>query len=83
MAPRSLIPNGKVDRTGLRRWFRDRYGYQPGWYTLAEAVRQGMPCEAHPLTGKPLFDLIDVENWIAARQSEPIQITFGKPPLTT
>lgn len=80
---RSLIPNGKVDRTGLRRWFRDRYGYQPGWYTLAEAIRQGMPCEAHPLTGKPLFDTTAVEAWLSERQNAPVHLQPIKLPLTT
>lgn len=65
---RKLLPSGKVDRTGLRRWFRDQYGYQPGWYTITAALQQGLPCEPHPLTGKPIFDLVAVAAWLASRQ---------------
>jgi len=70
---RTLLPTGKVDRTGLRRWFREHHGYQPGWYTLSEAIHQGMPHELHPLTGRPIFDPIAVDAWLEARRQAPPQ----------
>jgi hypothetical protein len=70
---RNLSPNGMVDRTGLRRWFESEYGYRPGWYTISEAIRQGLPCEPHPLlAGKLLFDLVKVRTWVAERRTRPV-----------
>jgi hypothetical protein len=51
---RKHLPVGLVDRTGLRRWFEVEFGYKPGYYTISEAIRQGMPCEPHPrMDGNP------------------------------
>jgi len=75
---RHLLPVGKVDRTGLRRWFHEQYGYRPGWYTLAEAIDQGLPCEPHPLTGRPMFDLQSVADWVATRSLGSIRQTPSK-----
>jgi len=70
---RNLLPVGIVDRTGLRRWFEAEYGYRPGWYTISEAIRQGMPCEPHPLlTGRLLFDTALVGAWVEARRKRPV-----------
>lgn len=71
---RTLLPTGKVDRTGLLRWFTARYGYRPGWYTVSEAIRQGLPCEPHPLSGKPIFTIKDVEAWIEARRKSAVTL---------
>jgi hypothetical protein len=72
---RTLLPDGKVDRTGLRRWFEAHYGYRPGWYTITEAIRQGLPCEPHPLLGgKPIFDLAAVEVWVEARRRAAVTL---------
>lgn len=77
---RTLIPSGKADMTGFRRWFRAEYDYCPGWYTVLDAVRQGMPCEQHPLRpGKLIFDLEACRAWIEARRNEPLQIGPSKP----
>lgn len=66
--PRYILPTGKVDRTGLRRWFLARFGYRPAWHTISEAIEQGLPCEPHPLLpGKVLFDLAAVEAFLVAR----------------
>lgn len=65
---RTFLPAGKVDRTGLRRWFRTQYGYCPGWYTVSEAMGQGLPYEPHPMTGKPIYDLEAVKAWVEARR---------------
>jgi hypothetical protein len=71
---RKILPDGIVHRTGLRNWFEQTYGYRPGWYTISEAIRQGMPCEPHPLLeGKLLFDTARVFEWIEARRKRPIQ----------
>lgn len=71
---RRLLPQGMVDRTGLRRWFVEEFGYRPGWYTLSEAIRQGMPCEPHPLlSGKLVFDVAKVKSWIEERRKRPAQ----------
>lgn len=80
---RTLLPDGKVDRTGLRRWFMDRYGYRPGWYTITEAIRQGLPCEPHPLLeGRPIFDLVEVAAWVEARRQSTVDPSPQRDVLT-
>jgi hypothetical protein len=78
-----MLPDGMLDRTGLRRWFRDRFSYQPGWRTLEAAISQGMPCEPHPLTGKPIFDPLAVEAWLEERRRKaPVRFVSRSPLLS-
>lgn len=71
---RNLSPFGLVDRSGLQRWFEEEFGYRPGYYTISEAIRQGMPCEPHPLLqGKLVFRIADVREWIDSRRKTPIK----------
>lgn len=70
---RNLAPSGKTNRTGLRRWLNERYHYHPGWYAIDDAIRQGMPCERHPITGRLLFDLAAVAAWFEASRLLPQQ----------
>ena len=72
---RNLTPAGKAYRTGLRRWFDEKYQYRPGWYAIDEAIRQGMPCERHPITGRLLFDLAAVAAWFESSRLVPPQQT--------
>jgi hypothetical protein len=70
---RKHLPEGLVDRTGLRRWFFEHHGYCPGWYTISEAIRQGLPCEPHPLLeGKLVFDVLKVQAWLEDRRKRPV-----------
>ena len=65
---RKHLPVGFVDRTGLRRWFEAEFGYKPGYYTISKAIRQGMPCEPHPLLdGKLVFRIEKVREWVESR----------------
>jgi len=69
---RKHLPVGLVDRTGLRRWFEVEFGYKPGYYTISEAIRQGMPCEPHPLLdGKLVFRVDNVRDWVESRRKRP------------
>jgi hypothetical protein len=74
---RNLAPAGKTYRTGLRRWFDEKYKYRPGWYAIDEAIQQGMPYERHPITGRILFDLQAVSVWFEASRLAPVQQTQG------
>lgn len=71
---RNLIPKGMVDRAGLIRWFEEEFDYRPGFYTINAAMRQGLPCEPHPLLeGKPIFNIEKVRAWMVERRSSRIQ----------
>lgn len=71
---RNTLPSGFADRTQLRRWFFENYGYRPGYYSISTAIRAGMPCEPHPiLEGKIIFDLEKVRLWVEGRRQRPVQ----------